>query len=163
METQAKFADTIYSRDAGGLFVNLFIPSELTWAEKGITLRQVTRFPDQPGTRLHVVAGEADMTIRVRVPAWVAGTSTAMVNGHRAGRPAPPGSWLAVRRRWRAGDRLEVTLPMRLDLHPTPDDPAVQAVTYGPVVLNGAYGRPGDHRDAEAGRQLAHAGPVPGP
>ena len=29
---------------------------------------------------------------------------------------------------------------MRLDLHPTPDDPAVQAVTYGPVVMNGAYG-----------------------
>ncbi|MGH3404300.1 MAG: hypothetical protein ACRDRJ_17610, partial [Streptosporangiaceae bacterium] len=48
--------------------------------------------------------------------------------------------WLAVRRRWRAGDRLDVSLPMRLDLHPTPDDPAVQAVTYGPVVLNGAYG-----------------------
>ena len=32
METQAKFADAIYSRDAGGLFVNLFIPSEVTWA-----------------------------------------------------------------------------------------------------------------------------------
>jgi DUF1680 family protein len=171
METQAKFADTIYSRDADGLFVNLFIPSELTWAEKGITLRQVSRFPDQPGTRLDVVAGEADMTVRVRVPAWVAGTSTAMVNGRRAGRPAPPGSWLAVRRRWRAGDRLEVTLPMRLDLHPTPDDPAVQAVTYGPVVLNGAYGNQaitampkldvGSLRLADA-RSLAFAGTADG-
>ncbi len=140
METQATFADTIYSRDADGLFVSLFIPSELTWAGKGITLRQLTRFPDQPGTRLEVVAGQADLTVRVRVPGWVAGAATARVNGHRAGAPARPGSWLAVRRRWRAGDRLEVALPMRLDLHPTPDDPAVQAVTYGPVVLNGAYG-----------------------
>ena len=86
-----------------------------------------------------------------------------MVNGHRAGSPARPGSWLAVRRRWRAGDRLEVTLPMRLDLHPTPDDPAVQAVTYGPVVLNGAYGSQAITAMPQAGRQLAHAGPVPGP
>jgi uncharacterized protein len=140
METQAKFADTIYSRDAAGLFVNLFIPSELTWAEKGIRLRQVTGFPDQPGTRLDVVSGEAAMTVRVRIPAWVAGASVARVNGHRVGSAAAPGSWLAVRQRWRAGDRLEVTLPMCLELNPTPDDPAVQAVTYGPVVLNGAYG-----------------------
>jgi uncharacterized protein len=140
METQAKFADTIYSRDAAGLFVNLFIPSEVTWADRGIRLRQVTGFPDQPGTRLEVVSGEAAMTVRVRIPAWAAGAALATVNGRRAGRAAPPGSWLAVTRRWRAGDRLEVTLPMRLELNPTPDDPAVQAVTYGPVVLNGAYG-----------------------
>ncbi len=143
LETQAKFADTIYSRDAAGLSVNLFIPSEVTWADKGIRLRQVTGFPDQPGTRLEVVSGEAAMTVRVRIPAWVAGTSLATVNGHQAASPAPPGSWLAIRRRWRAGDRLEVTLPMRLELNPTPDDPAVQAISYGPVVLNGTYGNRG--------------------
>jgi DUF1680 family protein len=140
LETQAKFADTIYSRDAAGLSVNLFISSEVAWADKGIRLRQVTGFPDQPGTRLEVVSGEAAMTVRVRIPAWVAGTSLATVNGHQAAAPAGPGSWLAVRRRWQAGDRLEVTLPMRLDLNPAPDNPAVQAVSYGPVVLNGVYG-----------------------
>jgi uncharacterized protein len=140
METQAKFADAIYSRDASGLFVNLFIPSEVTWADAGIRWRQVTGFPDQPGTRLEVVSGEAPMTVRVRIPAWVAGTSLATVNGRGAGSAARPGTWLAVRRRWRAGDRLEVTLPTRLELNPTPDDPAVQAATYGPVVMNGAYG-----------------------
>jgi DUF1680 family protein len=140
METQAKFADTIYSRDAAGLSVNLFIPSEVTWAAKRIRFQQVTGFPDQPGTRLDVMSGEAVMEVRVRVPAWVAGTSVATVNGHRAGGPVPPGSWLAIKRHWRAGDRLEVTLPMRLELNPAPDDPAVQAVSYGPVVLNGTYG-----------------------
>jgi hypothetical protein len=140
METQAKFADTIYSRDPAGLSVNLFIASEVTWADRRIRFRQVTRFPDQPRTRLDVLSGEAVMTVRVRIPAWVAGTSRATVNGHRAGHRAPPGSWLAIRRRWRAGDRLEVSLPMGLELNPAPDDPAVQAVSYGPVILNGAYG-----------------------
>jgi hypothetical protein len=140
METHAKFADTIYSRDAAGLYVNLFIPSEIAWPGEQLRLRQVTGFPDQPGTCLEVVSGEATLTVRVRVPAWVAGASRATVNGRPAGSAAAPGRWLAVRRRWRAGDRLEVTLPMRLDLHPAPDDASVQAVTYGPVVLNGAYG-----------------------
>jgi len=40
-------------------------------------------------------------------------------------------------RRW--SRRIDITLPMRLTLNPTPDDPAVQAVTYGPIVLAGAY------------------------
>jgi hypothetical protein len=46
-----------------------------------------------------------------------------------------------VRRRWQTGDLLEVTLPMQLAVEPTPDHPAVQALTYGPVVLSGVYGR----------------------
>ena len=48
METQAKFADTIYSRDSRGLFVNLFIPSEVCWDAAGVTIRQATGFPDGP-------------------------------------------------------------------------------------------------------------------
>ena len=46
MEDFAKLSDTIYARDDDGLFVNLFIASELRWAERGVRLRQSTRFPD---------------------------------------------------------------------------------------------------------------------
>ena len=35
---------------------------------------------------------------------------------------------------------LQVTLPMQLAVEPTPDHPAVQALTYGPVVLSGVHG-----------------------
>ena len=51
------------------------------------------------------------------------------------------GGWVAVRRRWQAGDVLQVTLPMQLAVEPTPDHPAVQALTYGPVVLSGVQRR----------------------
>jgi DUF1680 family protein len=137
LETQAKFADTIYSRDADGIYVNLFIPSQVT--SHGLVLRQTTGFPDDPVIRLSVVKGAAAITLRVRVPGWAAGPPLVRLNGAEA-RPTRPGpGWAALTRRWQAGDVLEVTLPMRLTAEPTPDHPTVQALTYGPVVLSGVY------------------------
>ncbi len=54
LETQAKFADTIYTRDADGLYVNLFIPSRVRVA--GLVLQQATGFPDDPVISLSVVS-----------------------------------------------------------------------------------------------------------
>jgi uncharacterized protein len=51
----------------------------------------------------------------------------------------PDRGWIAIQRRWQAGDTLVVALPMRLTFEPAPDQPTVQAVTYGPVVLSGVY------------------------
>jgi uncharacterized protein len=146
LETQVKFADTIYSRDARGVYVNLFIPSEVRCADQGITLRQTTDFPDDPVVRLTVVRGTAPMDLRVRVPGWTAGPPGVALNGaplRNAVVPAGPagtGGWVVVSRHWQPGDRLTVTLPMRLAFTPAPDDPAVQAASYGPVVLSGLYG-----------------------
>ena len=140
METQAKFADTIYSRDTRGLFVNLFIPSEVSWTSAGVTIRQSTGFPDEPATHLTVVSGCARMAIRVRLPRWLAGPARAWVNSKPLPGPFTAGTWLTAEREWCPGDRLDVSLPMTLALEPTPDQPAVQALTYGPVVLSGAYG-----------------------
>ena len=48
VEEYSKLNDSIYWRDGDGLYVNLFIPSELDWAEKGFKLRQETRYPESP-------------------------------------------------------------------------------------------------------------------
>jgi DUF1680 family protein len=149
METQAKLADTIYSRDNRGIYVNLFVPSTVTCTDRSITLRQTTNFPDQPQTRIEVTGGLAAMTLRVRIPAWTAGAPRARLNGRDLRVTARAGGWLAVDRIWQRGDVLEVELPMRLNLEPTPDRPAVQAATFGPIVLAGAYG-------AGAGPGLPH-------
>ncbi|WP_055553838.1 beta-L-arabinofuranosidase domain-containing protein [Streptomyces sp. NBRC 110028] len=139
METHAKFADTIYTRGDRSLLVNLFIPSEVRWQEKGITWRQTTGFPDQQTTTLTVASGAASLELRVRIPSWASG-ARATLNGAALPDQPKPGSWLIIDRQWTAGDRVEVTLPMKLRLDPTPDDPDIQAVLYGPVVLAGAYG-----------------------
>ena len=140
LETPAKFADTIYSRDASGLYVNLFVPSQVTLGD--LVLKQDTSFPDDPVIRLSVVSGAATLTLRVRVPKWVAGLPVVSLNGAPlTGLPATgPSSWVALGRHWQQGDVLQVTLPMQLAVEPTPDHPAVQALTYGPVVLAGVHG-----------------------
>jgi DUF1680 family protein len=143
LETQAKFADTIYSRDAQGVYVNLFIPSEVHCADQNITLRQTTAFPDDPVVRITVVQGSAIMVLRVRVPSWTAGAPIVVLNGAQlrdAVVPSGAGGWVVIGRRWQPGDLLEVTLPMSLTFSATPDQPSVQAASYGPVVLSGLYG-----------------------
>ena len=97
METQAKFADTIYSRDAAGLYVNLFVPSEVTWPDGGADDPAGHRLPGRArAPSLTVVSGTARLALRVRIPSWVAGGARAWLNG-RAGRARGAGK-LAGRR-----------------------------------------------------------------
>lgn len=139
METQAKFADTIFTHGDQDLFVNLFIPAEVRWQDKGITWRQTTGVPDQASTTLTVVSGRANHTLQVRIPSWAFGARVSLNGQPLADRPTP-GSWWSLDRAWKPGDRVDVTLPMKVTVDPTPDDPEVQAVLFGPVVLAGGYG-----------------------
>jgi DUF1680 family protein len=56
MENHGKYNDTIYFHDDSSLYVNLFIPSELTWKDKGLTVRQLTKYPEQDTTSLAFTA-----------------------------------------------------------------------------------------------------------
>ena len=144
IESFAKPGDSIYFRDDEGLWVNLFIASELSWPEKGLSVRQETRFPDQEGTTLRFSAPHpVEMALRVRVPYWVKGGARMRLNGSALAVPAAPGSFSTIRRAWRDGDRLEIELPMGLHLDPMPDDRKVAAVMYGPLVLAGRLGTKG--------------------
>src|SRR5581483_4067597 len=54
LESNTKYADSIYFYSGETLYVNLFIASVLTWPGRGITVRQDTTFPEQSSTRLTV-------------------------------------------------------------------------------------------------------------
>ena len=56
IEEYSKLNDSIYWRDSEGLYVNLFVPSELDWAERGFKLRQETKYPASQSTALTVTA-----------------------------------------------------------------------------------------------------------
>lgn len=140
VEEYSKLNDSIYWHDADGVFVNLFIPSELHWAEKGLQLRQETKFPESERTTLVVkVDRPLAMAMRLRIPDWIASNASVRVNGNALDASASPGSYLAISRTWKTGDRVEMDLPMRLRTEAMPDDPHLQAVLYGPLVLAGEF------------------------
>jgi DUF1680 family protein len=151
-ESFAKLGDSIYFRDDRGVYVNLFIASELTWTERGIRLVLDTRFPEEDTLRLTVHGVRPGrMALRVRVPYWTSG-GEARLNGNLLQGFAQPGSYFTLERRWRDGDQLSVRLPMHLHVAPMPDDPTVQAAMYGPLVLAGRLGTEGlDASDLRAG------------
>jgi DUF1680 family protein len=142
MENHAKYGDSIYFRDADSLYVNLFIPSTLDWHEQGLRLTQTTQFPHAQSTQL-TLRLERPMTfaLRIRQPGWCA-ESVVAVNG-RAQTHRTPGRYIELRREWRDGDRIEVSLPMSLRLEPLPSAPELVAVLYGPIVLAGRLGTEG--------------------
>ena len=144
VEEYSKLTDSIYWRDDDGVYVNLFIPSELTWPEKGFRLRQDTRFPAQPRTALTVAVDKpVHLAVRLRIPSWLASGPTVKLNGRPLEATATPGSYLTLARTWKKGDRVEMELPMRLHIEAMPDDPELQAILYGPLVLAGDLGAEG--------------------
>ena len=144
VEEYSKLNDSIYWRDAEGLYVNLFIPSELDWPERGFKLRQETKYPASPGTALIVTAARpGELAMRLRIPGWLQTAPSVRVNGRPIEASAAPGSYLVLKRAWKAGDRIEMDLPMHLRVQAMPDDPTMQAFLYGPLVLAGDLGAEG--------------------
>jgi DUF1680 family protein len=151
-EEFAKPGDTIYSHDAQGLYVNLFIASELTWPEKKITLLQETSFPEEEGTTLTIKSpAPVKMPLHIRVPYWATRGVTVSINGTNQKVAASHSSYLTLDRAWNSGDKIRIAMPMSLHIAPIPDDPTWQAVMYGPVVLAGRLGNKGLNHDLTYG------------
>jgi DUF1680 family protein len=139
MESNTKYGESIYFHDgAQRLWVNLFIPSVLTWPGRDLTVRQDTAFPQQGATRL-TITGSGRIDLRVRIPSWAAGAEL-RINGTPSAVPTTPGTYAVIDRTWASGDVVDVSTPMALHRESTPDNAAVQAVQVGPIVLAGAYG-----------------------
>jgi uncharacterized protein len=186
MENHAKYGDTIYFHDDSALYVNLFIASEVTWKEKGLVVRQETRFPEKDTTRLTIASDTPVLAaVKIRYPSWALSGMRLSVNGKPVRIVGKPGSYVTVEREWAKGDMVDVRLPMSLRVEAMPDDPKTIALLYGPIVLGGdlgtvgmegakRYGLPGPELYPEKMPKipvflcdpenvLAHVKPVPGP
>lgn len=142
-ESHAKYGEAIYYHNDRAIYVNLFIPSVVSWKEKGMTLRQETAFPSEETTVLTVGAEQpVQTTVCLRYPSW-SGKASVFVNGKKVSVKQKPGSYIALTRLWKSGDRIEVTYPMQVSLETTPDNPRKAALLYGPVVLAGERGTEG--------------------
>ncbi|HEV7138747.1 MAG TPA: beta-L-arabinofuranosidase domain-containing protein [Steroidobacteraceae bacterium] len=143
MENHAKYARGIYYHDADTLWVNLYLASELRWRQKGLTIRQQTRFPQSNHVRLAIAcARPVRATLRLRHPYWSTPAMAVRLNGKRLD-PGRPGTWLELTRRWRDGDVIEIELRTPLRLERMPHHPSKLAILAGPTVLAAVLGDAG--------------------
>ncbi len=145
MENHARYGAFIYAHEAAALTVNLFVASELNWRERGVALRQETRLPDEAASTLVFTAAPADsLTLRIRHPFWLAaGRMSISVNGKSVKAASQPGRYAEITRTWRAGDRVQIELPMKLRTVRQEHTPGWVSFFYGPVLLVGQLGSEG--------------------
>jgi len=170
-EEFAKFADTIYFRRGSDVYVSQFLASTLDWKDEGLTVEQVTEFPKEQGTTLKIKAsGAVARTIHIRIPGWTTENAEVKVNGKPLDAMSNPGSYLAIRKVWRDGDTVSVSLPMTLRQEPLAGDSSVNAVLYGPLALAANLGAgPADvsstviHSGDTSPKNLPAPAPLPQP
>jgi hypothetical protein len=143
----ADYGISAYYPGGNGIYVNLFIPSRVTWLQGGTpcTLIQQTSYPTANSTSLALeMARPENFTIYLRVPAWSDAKTWVSVNGKRVEDEVVPGEFFALPRTWKNGDRVEFELAMPLRLQAVDAQNAnVVALARGPLALF-AVGKPPD-------------------
>lgn len=136
IESSTKLQDSIYfkSIDNTALYVNLYVPSTLTWTERDVVIRQSGNFPYDDSTKL-TINGSGKFDINVRVPKWATNGFFVKINGEEQAIEAIPGTYLTLSRTWADGDTIELEMPFSFYLSRVMDQPNIASIFYGPVVL----------------------------
>ncbi|MDE6377251.1 MAG: glycoside hydrolase family 127 protein, partial [Duncaniella sp.] len=147
----------VYAVGDNVLYVNLFMGSDATLALPGgeVKLSQTTDYPRDGKVALKVDGSEAgEFALKLRIPGWVKGEPvpsdlytfvdkvdtpfSVTLNGSPAQGSLTPDGYYTILRRWKAGDRLELNLPMEPRLVKAHDkveaDRGRLAVQRGPLV-----------------------------
>jgi DUF1680 family protein len=135
----ADYGISSYYKAADGVYVNLFIPSRVSWLQNSTpcAMTQTTEYPRENTTQLAFALDRPEtFTVYVRIPAWAGGKTSVTVNGRRAENAIEAGKFLSVQRTWKNRDRIEVEFEMPLRLEAVDDqNPNTVALLRGPVAL----------------------------
>ncbi len=136
LESNTKLQDSIYFRstDNRTLYVNLYVPSTLTWKAQDVVIRQRTSYPYADTTKLRINGG-GDFDVKVRVPGWSKNGFFVRINDRDQDVKAVPGTYLTLSRSWQDGDTIELRVPFHFYLRRVMDQPNIASIFYGPVLL----------------------------
>ena len=131
----------MYGVSKEGLWVHLYDNNRLDWRLEGgapVKLTQTTKYPWQGKVALEIEeAPAAEFSIFLRIPGW-AKAAAVSVGGRKAQGEPRPGGYFEVRRAWKKGDTVALSLdmtPQVLKSHPmVADNQGRAAVRRGPVV-----------------------------
>ena len=163
MESHALHGDGLYYESGDKFWVNLYVPSTADWAAAGVKLTTETDFPEGESATLKLaLAAPREFTLALRRPFWVGDGFLVSINGealsaealggvpaggsggprqNRASAAVPKtSSFMEIKRTWKTGDAIRVSLPKTLRLEALPDNPRRVALLWGPLVLAGDLG-----------------------
>jgi len=135
----ADYGISAYYPGTDGIYVNLFIPSQVSWSQNKTRcmLTQRTTYPTSNSIELRLnLPRPENFTVYLRIPAWADSTTRVSINGKRAEGEIVPGTFLVLRRNWKTGDRveLEIGMPLRLEAVDR-QNPNTVALVRGPIAL----------------------------
>ena len=144
MESHAKHGESVYWHGENDLIVNLFIPSTLEWREKQAAFELATEYPTGEVIKFTVTkaAKPSEFGISLRIPYWCEG-ATLDLNSKPAKIEGVNG-YVRIVRKWKKGDKITLTLPMKPRIEATADDPNMVALLRGPLVLAADLGEAGN-------------------
>jgi uncharacterized protein len=136
-QVTADYRISTYFQGSRGIYVNLFVPSTLSWQSRGrrFSLTQTTHYPFAEDVHFSIAASSpAEFSLFLRIPAWASGAAIS-VNGHKLEEPQAA-TFCEIRREWKDGDIVTLTIPLRLTLEAVDHHhPKTLALLYGPLVL----------------------------
>lgn len=140
MENQSKLGDSVYFHDGDSLYVNMYLSTELNWAEKGLKLTQDTNIPETDKSTFRLSLSEpTKLAFKLRIPHWAKGDMSVTLNGETVAYEAV-GGYAVIDREWVNGDKLEVTIPLGFTCTNLQDGLHTVAFHYGPVLLAAELG-----------------------
>ncbi len=149
----ADYGISCYFPSKEGVYVNLFLPSRISWVQGGTkcTLTQNTSYPTSNTTQLELeMVRPETFTMYLRVPAWADAKTRVSVNGKRVEGDVAAGRFFALSRTWKNGDRVEFEIGMPLSLQPVdPENPQIVALRRGPLALFGVGNLPANFSRAQ--------------
>ncbi|MGC1910352.1 MAG: beta-L-arabinofuranosidase domain-containing protein [Candidatus Acidiferrales bacterium] len=138
--TFASLPGYFYSTSQDGIYAHLYDNSELNWHLEdgtGLKITQKTNYPWDGSVEIGVTPAQpTEFTFYLRIPGWANGAQ-ASVNGKEVA-GAKAGEYLPIRRKWSAGDTVQLKMEMKPKLieanaHVVEDAGRV-AVQRGPLV-----------------------------
>jgi uncharacterized protein len=141
MESHALHGLGIYYEAGDRFWVNLYAPSTAEWKAAGVRVATQTEFPEGDSATLTLtMASPKAFTLALRRPSWAADGFAVKVNGEAVRDLPGPESYVEIKRTWKSGDTVAVTLPKALHLEPLADNARRVALMWGPLVLAGDVG-----------------------
>jgi len=155
VENHVKYQEAVYFTNEKTLWVALYLPTDLQWKDKGVTISQDCEWPAEKST-INIVSIKDKGTrfaMKLRVPYWATEGFEIKLNGASIEDSYMPCSYAVIaEREWKEGDKVEIIMPFTKHIYWGPDKMSlaatgknethtpfnpqwVGALMYGPLVM----------------------------